>query len=205
VYGSDRQFSTAPPAFAFTQSATSSGPGQLTFSGVVNPKGSATTYYFEYGTGSGYGATTAVTSAGGGTTAVTVTASVNSLADGVAYHYQLVARNPSGITKGGDRFQVTPSAPSAWTQGATASGSGQLTLNGTVSPHGLTTTYSFQYGTSTSYGDATAVTIGGSGTRVFTVSAVVSGLTPGVVYHYQLVATNACGATPGGDHYLKAA
>jgi hypothetical protein len=74
-----------------------------TLAGTVNPHGAATTYFFQIGTTSVYGATTPATPAGGGTTAKHVTAPVTTLAPFTRYHYRLVARNSKGLTKGRDR------------------------------------------------------------------------------------------------------
>ncbi len=62
-------------------------------------------------------------------------------------------------------------------------------LTGTVDPVGVDTTYSFQYGATSSYGAQTPTRNASAGT----VSAVLYGLTPGTVYHYRLVVTNLAG------------
>ena len=73
------------------------------------------------------------------------------------------------------------------------------TLNGTVDPNGRATTWYFEYGTSTSYGSKTAEKSAGSGTSTTGVSAPVSGLTRGRLYHYRLVATSDAGTSRGAD------
>src|SRR5581483_12435251 len=55
-----------------TGSATSITGTTATLNGTVNPHGSATTYYFQWGTSSSYGSTTTTTSAGSGSAAVNV-------------------------------------------------------------------------------------------------------------------------------------
>lgn len=70
-----------------------------TVSGSVNPEGAATTYHFEYGTTTQYGASTPSASASvGGTQAVS--ADLSGLADDTAYYYRLVASNRHGTTYG---------------------------------------------------------------------------------------------------------
>src|SRR5947209_20161743 len=49
----------------------------------------------------------------------------------------------------------TPQAPAAATGQATSVTQTAATLNGTVNPNGQDTTYSFQYGTSSGYGQST--------------------------------------------------
>jgi hypothetical protein len=73
-------------------------------------------------------------------------------------------------------------------------------LHGTVKPNNEATTWHFEYGTTTAYGTNTpeqGPIAAGSGTTP--VSADVSALAPGTVYHYRLVATNPSGAIPGKD------
>ena len=75
------------------------------------------------------------------------------------------------------------------------------TLHGTVKPNQQATTWHFEYGTTTAYGTNTpeqGPAAAGSGTTA--VSAAISALAPGTVYHYRLVGTNASGSIPGKDH-----
>lgn len=69
------------------------------------------------------------------------------------------------------------------------------TLNARLDPNAPTsTTALFEYGTSTSYGSAAAVTLSpDSGLAEQSVSANLSGLLPATTYHYRLTATNARG------------
>src|SRR5204862_303603 len=73
------------------------------------------------------------------------------------------------------------------------------TLNGTVSPNGTDTTYSFQYGTTTSYGTQTPSAGPEKGNADKAVSADVAGLAPSTTYHYRLVAVNPDGTVNGAD------
>ncbi len=78
-------------------------------------------------------------------------------------------------------------------------------LGGTVNPQGQLTKYFFNYGTSTSYGQKTAEVSAGSGTGNVTASQQLSGLSPGTTYHFQLVAGNSGGTTPGLDQTFTTA
>jgi hypothetical protein len=82
-----------------------------TLHGTVNPRGLATTDYFEYGTTRRYGSRTPDTSAGGGSKNVAVKASIGGLTSNTTYHYRIVASNPSGVTSGGDRTFTTRRQP----------------------------------------------------------------------------------------------
>jgi hypothetical protein len=168
--------------------------------GTVNPNGSSTSYYFEYGTSTSYGTQTGSASAGSGTNAMTVNAAVSGLTPGTLYHYQVVATNGAGTSRGSDMtFTTTAIAPTVATVAASNVATATAQLNGTVNPNGLSTTYYFEYGTSTSYGTQSSVTSSGSGANSLTVNATVSGLTPATMYHYRVVATNSAGTSQGSD------
>ncbi|MFZ1993210.1 MAG: hypothetical protein WAU75_03810, partial [Solirubrobacteraceae bacterium] len=81
-------------------------------------------------------------------------------------------------------------------------GTNTATLVGGIYPNGLDTTYFWQYGTSTAYGRQTTPQDIGSGTAPVTAQASLTGLTPGVTYHYRLVATNSAGTDYGYDYTL---
>jgi hypothetical protein len=97
------------------------------------------------------------------------------------------------------------SAPAVTTGAATAITTSGATVSGSVNPNGSDTKYQFQYGTTTSYGNATTLTDAGTGTSSSNVSATLSGLAPGTTYHYRLVATNAAHTTNGSDATFKTA
>jgi hypothetical protein len=86
-------------------------PSSVSLLGKVNPSGASTTYFFQYGTTVLYGAQTALTAAGGGTTTLNVVADVGGLAPATRYHYRLVAQNRFGITRGADRTFKTKNQP----------------------------------------------------------------------------------------------
>lgn len=77
------------------------------------------------------------------------------------------------------------------------------TLNGTVNPNGLSTTYFFQWGRTTSYGSSTPVTSAGISKGNVAASARITGLRLYAIYHYRLVATNSAGTTYGADQSFQ--
>jgi plastocyanin len=88
--------------------------------------------------------------------------------------------------------------PVVTTDPATFIASFSATLNGLLNPHGLTTAFHFQYGTTTSYGLTTAPqTQSGNADR--NVSANISSLTASTTYHFRIVASNSAGTRMGGD------
>jgi phosphodiesterase/alkaline phosphatase D-like protein len=187
-------------------SATTGGPSGVsatsaTVAGTVNPQGQDTHYYFEYGTSTAYGAKTASTDAGSGVANVSVSAAISGLSPNTTYHYQLVATNTLGITAaGGDKTFTTGAAtPIVTPGGATSVATTSATLTGSVNPQGQSTTYHFEYGTTTAYGSRTPDASAGSGTAAVNASASVAGLSPSTTYHYRLDATNAVGPKVGAD------
>lgn len=90
-----------------------------TLLGRINPNGARTTYHFEYGPTTRYGALTpsAVATAGAGT--INVTAPIAALAPLTTYHYRLVAANRNGTTRGADRTFKTRRQPLGLTLAAT--------------------------------------------------------------------------------------
>jgi hypothetical protein len=78
-------------------------------------------------------------------------------------------------------------------------------LNAQVNPRGQSTTYSFQYGTTTKYGATTPAAPAGSGTKAVGVSADIAGLAPVTTYHYRVVASSPAGVVSGNDRTFKTA
>lgn len=86
-----------------------------TLHGTVDPQGTATSYSFEYGPTTSYGAQTATTSAGAGTGAIDATGSMVGLMADRDYHYRIVAVQAGSIAAvGEDRtFHTWPDPGSA--------------------------------------------------------------------------------------------
>ena len=64
----------------------------------MNPQGSSTSWYFQYGPSASYGSKTSAKSAGSGTAATGVSAAITSLEAGTTYHYRLVGTSNAGTT-----------------------------------------------------------------------------------------------------------
>jgi hypothetical protein len=184
---------------ATTGPVTAVGPTTATVSGTVNPNGTSTTWYVEYGTTTSYGSKTTSASAGSGTTSVAVSPTITGLKAGTTYHYRVVATNSAGTAHGSDGVLTTSAAPQVVTGAATNVTPTSATLNGTVNPSSRSTTWYFEYGTSTSYGTKTPVKDAGSGTSPVGVSATVTGLRSGRLYHFRLVASSDAGTSRGAD------
>ena len=158
--------------------------------GTVNPNGSATTYFFQWGLTTAYGDQSVAHSAGHGTRSVSVSTRATGLIPGTAYHYRLVATNGAGTTVGADQSFTSAGnpPPTVATGPATEVGKNSATLTAVVNPNKQVTTYYFQYGTSTAYGSQTIAAAVPAGTAPVTVSAALQGLEARTIFHYRIVA-----------------
>jgi hypothetical protein len=118
------------------------------------------------------------------------------------YYYRVRAFNGTGTSGNSNVISVTTFAPTGppvvMTNPATLITSYSARLNGTVYPHGLTTTVYFQYGRTLSYGNRTPNQIK-TGNNYQNVTADISGLIAHTTYHVRAVATNASGTRYAGD------
>lgn len=88
--------------------------------------------------------------------------------------------------------------PAVTTGGATNVVQQSARIAGQIDPNGAPTTYSFQYGRTTAYGQSTPeLSVTGDGRRG--VSVDLTGLTAATKYHYRLVARNSAGQTIGAN------
>jgi phosphodiesterase/alkaline phosphatase D-like protein len=212
--GADRTFTTSSVAgqaptvsISPTTDVTAT---TATLNGMVNPEGSGTHYHFDYGTTTSYGTSTPVpdNDAGFGNVNVPASVAIGSLSPSTKYYYRLVAQNGIGpaVTKGTFYFKTT-ALPVATTGAASSITASSANLNGTVNPHGADTTYYFQYGTSTTYGNSAPIQAGnaGSGSSAVSVPTAITGLNGSTMYHYRLVAGNINGNSYGRDRTLTTA
>jgi hypothetical protein len=102
--------SSAKPA-ASTRPASHIGRHSATLNGAVNPEGTSTSFWFQYGTGTGYGKQTSRRAAGAGTASVPASAALSGLRAGTRYHYRIVASSTAGTTYGADVTFTTRPLP----------------------------------------------------------------------------------------------
>jgi len=135
TYGADKTLTTLPLPEASTSAATSVKAERATLNGTVNPKGSSTAYYFQYGKTTAYGTQVPLSpkSIGSGSGAVAVSETVSGLAQGTTYHYRVVAKRAgeTQVVGGGDREFTTTTMH--WTkEGKALTSPAELGISGWV-------------------------------------------------------------------------
>jgi hypothetical protein len=182
-----------------TGGSSNEGRTTATVEGSVNPEGTKTTYYFQYGATEAYGSSTTPTSAGEGNAQVPVSANLTGLEILTSYHYRLVAENENGTNYGIDKEVRTtiPAVEGVQAEAASDVGPTSATLNGSLEPNGFETHYYFEIN-----GIHTTEEGAGQATEVKQVSATVNGLEPNTTYPFVLVAENSFGTTRSATEQL---
>ncbi len=104
-YGSDTTFTTLPVTgfpIVTTTPVTDGATFAATLNGLLDPHGLITSVYFQYGTTTNYGHSTAVQSQTGNTFR-NIAANIGGLAGNTTYHFRIVATNSVGTRYGNDR------------------------------------------------------------------------------------------------------
>ncbi len=206
-----RTFTTSatgnPPAAtdaptAATVAATEIERTSATIGGNINPRGSATSYWFEYGTTNALGAATTVRSAGSSNTTQAVSVEIDDLEPATQYYFRVNAQNDFGTVNGSilsftTDGPVATDEPDVEIEAASAVAARSATLHGTVAPNGATTTYWFEYSTDTLIGSVLGTatpeqTVAGTAASA-AASAQISGLSPNTKYNYRIAARNSEG------------
>ena len=202
-YSSDKTFTVGQAPDAHTAVATNISPTGATLNGTVNAYGLPATVTFEYGPTTSYGNTLAAnpgTVTGGITTSVS--ADITGLTAGTTYHFRVKAEKSCGTVYGSDMEFTTPShaPPTVNTFGATNITSTTATLTGDVIANNLPSVVTFEYGTTTNYGQAvTSEQSPATGDNITNVSATITGLTRCTTYHFRIKAENSLGVAYGSD------
>ncbi len=190
---------------ARTNTATDVARTTATINGQVNPNGSATSYWYEYGTDTNFGYVTSYQATNSGVTFMSVPATISGLSPSTKYYFRLNAQNAYGTTNGSILSFTTAgpaqaSKPTVDTSNATNISSTDATFNGTINPNGSDTEYWFEYST-----DSLLSNLIGSGTphgtvvgtTTQTIKINVNGLESNTKYYYHLVGKNDYGTVIG--------
>ncbi len=203
TYSSNMTFTTLGSVPSPTiEAATNIQVYSATLNGSVNPNYLSSTIEFEWGTTLDYGnIITPSQSPVTGSNSVNVSTDLSGLAPGTTYHFRINATNELGTTNSYDlTFKTLGDVPSAKTESATNLQYNSATVSGSVNPNYLATTVVIEYGTTLSYGNTISITQSPlSGNNNVNVSADLSGLSQGTIYHIRISATNELGTTKSDD------
>jgi hypothetical protein len=200
-FSGDRTFTPAFVLKLLTLPATAIDADGAVLQTSFDPDGKATEYRFQYGPTTSYGLETPFEPGGSGTGVVTKSSTLSGLPSGKTFHYRVVAKNADGTTIGSDRTFRTASTPDVFSARAKEVTEDSAVLEARIDPVGFETKYRFEYGPTPEYGQVVpaAMTSIGSGSEPVTVSQKITNLTPGITYHFQVVAENEWGTNASDD------
>ncbi|MEI6621923.1 MAG: fibronectin type III domain-containing protein, partial [Actinomycetes bacterium] len=195
---------TSAPAVT-TLPTSAIGSTTATLNATITSNGLSTIATFRYGQDPLFVVGTTVTAAQSPVTAAgptAVTAAVTGLTSGLQYYVRATGVNSLGTTNGSSVSFTTNSVPVATSVAASSVGTTTATLNGTVSPGGLSTAVTFTYGpTSDLVADSIVVTgdqsplAASAGTTPITFT--LTGLASGTTYYFQATGMNSLGQSDG--------
>jgi phosphodiesterase/alkaline phosphatase D-like protein len=173
--------------------------------GKVNPDGSQTTFWFEYGTSSNLGSVTSFQTTSNDNTSLTISVPLSNLQPATKYYFRLNAQNQFG-TVNGEMLNFTTAgpatavAPAVATSLVTAITSSSAKLNATVTPNGAETTYWFEYSTNATISNGILTTpeqsLNGD-SLLANISTTINNLSANTNYYIRIVAKNQYGTVRG--------
>ena len=193
--------------------ATSIGAGAATINGIVRPEGIPyTACKFEYGPATSAGFEKEASCNPSATdipldfAAHAVSAALTGLQGSTTYKFRLTATNSNGMLTSEENTFTTFGPPVIAEVRALNASQSAATIEGRVNPSGFATSYRFEWGPTTSYGNQVPAELEpfiGEGSKPIRVSAKLSGLSAGTTYHYRLVASSSVGITATPDQLLE--
>jgi hypothetical protein len=151
VTGSATLTVSFPPPTATTLAASGVTGVEATFNGTVNPRGTATAAWFEYGTSPTLATftSTAQQNVGAGSANVPVDQPVSGLSEGTTYYVRIAASSVGGTTRGQIVSVSTPAPgpPAVRTISAAyaPNSDARLDMVGAVTPNGADTSFWFEW------------------------------------------------------------
>lgn len=201
---------TPPPPgpLIISESVTPELRGAATLSGEQNAEGNKTTYHFEYVTQAQYesggfnGAASTASETIEGTfedQRVEMKLPQKTLVPETSYEIRLVATNAAGTADG--EPQLLEESPPARIDGpwVTNVSDTSATFGARINPLGAPTTYTIEYGATTTYGQ-TVSGEAGKGMEFYEVSFHLQNLEPFTTYHMRVVTHSEVGTVEGPDH-----
>jgi hypothetical protein len=185
------------------QSATDVSQTNATLRADINPNGSGTTAFFEYGVSPASLIATPHQALGADFVTREVRQDITGLTCGTAFQFRAVATNDAGRSEGSfQTFRTTTcppggTPPETITQAANEFGPTSVTLTASINPNGSSTNAFFEHGIRTDVLTSTGSEQIGSGEVRQYFSQFVTGLTCNTQYYYRIVAVNAFGMQEG--------
>jgi hypothetical protein len=135
-----------------------------------------------------------------------VSAALSGLEGNSTYRFRLTATNGTGTFSGDELTFTTFGKPQITGIRARDADQTSVTLEAKINPSGFGTSYRFEWGSTTSYGHEVPAEFEpyvGSGREPVLVTAKISGLAAGSLYHYRVVASNSVDVTASPDQILE--
>jgi hypothetical protein len=192
--------------YVSTASYSNLSQSSVTLNGLVNPNGLSTTAWFEYGTSNSLGQTGSTFLTGNVSYQTSFSSSISNLNSNSTYYYRIFAKNAYGTSQGSiSSFstsnsyynQPTSNYPIVTTSSATLLSSNSVTFYGSVNPNNSYTTTWFEYGPTSSLGNASQSTSISSNSSYVNTSANAFNLNSNNTYYYRAVAQNSFGNAYG--------
>jgi Tol biopolymer transport system component len=195
----DKTFVTANTVV--TEAATSVTPSQATLAGSLRPEGKQFTQCkLEYGLVTAptldheMACAPAATAIEPDFAVHPIAAALTGLNADATYRFRLVATNSEGTIDGKELTFTTLGSPQITEIRALNAAQASATLEAKVNPRGFLTRYRVEWGPTAAYGNSIPANgfepLLGSGEQPVLVTAELSGLSPGTIYHYRIVASS---------------
>ena len=198
-----------------TDQATGVTDTEATLQGIINPQGPDIFSNFEWGTDTSYGNSTGFNLIGSGTDPLPAfPETLTGLTPNTTYHFRVVGTGFDNIPYPGndqtfttDTIEPTIAGEASTTHSTTTEVTAKL--SGTINPNNAPTTYRFEWGKTTSYGNSVPLAgdpagDAGAGTTPTAVSADLANLEPGAEYHWRITADNGTDSVNGTDQKFTA-
>ena len=206
--GADMTIRSSPPQLPElgATTATDVTPSSAILRSAISPGFGRTVYRFQYGTTPDLGQNTPTSEPIAADDSLhPVFEPISGLSPATTYYYRVVATNFAGAVRSPVQSFSTPAFPTVLAASVSEVTQTSARLNATIRPGLAATTYRFEYGRDTSYGSSTAIAGPTAADVDEQVSAVVTGLEPGVTYHFRVVATNLVGTAFDDDRSFTTA
>lgn len=180
--------------------------------GVVNPNGKETKYWFEYGTSNSFGSKSQVKVLSNSYAEIATPILITGLSKNTLYYFRLVAENDHGKTignfytfrtSGSETVNGIPNHPSVETRSATNITTNSVVFKGEVTANKAEAKYWFEYGKTRDLVSKTSTEKVGVGEGLVSVSMNQNSLDPNTTYYYRIVASNSYGLAYGAVKSFK--